>query len=189
MNRLLKPGYAVLVVSVLLLSGLSTAQAAAVTYTFAITGDVTVGEESFGPGSNAFGLSAGNNISATGSFTADLGSIGSETGTVLFGNASGNSLTIDLNGTIITAGDDNNFGAGTGPSLAFSAGSLSDFDFLKTSTPEFNSSFTSFDNLSVGTLFGDWQTNANLTAVPLPAGLWLFGSGLIALAGGVRRRR
>jgi len=172
-----------------LLCGLPAAQAVAVTYSFSITGDVSVGEESFGPASNAFGLSAGDTITATGTFTADLGTIGSETGTVLFGSGSGNSMSIDVNGTIFTASDDDSFGAATGPFLTFTAGSLFDFDFLKTSVPQFNSSFTSFDNLSTSTLFGDWQTNANLTPVPLPGALWLFGSGLLGVMGAIRRKQ
>ena len=37
--------------------------------------------------------------------------------------------------------------------------------------------------------FGNAVTNYSVSAVPLPAAAWLFGSGLIGLAGVVRRRR
>jgi hypothetical protein len=36
--------------------------------------------------------------------------------------------------------------------------------------------------------FVTYSTNFNLTAVPLPAGFWLFGSGLVGLFGFMRRR-
>lgn len=168
-----------------LLCGLPAAQAVAVSYSFSITGDVLAGDGSI----NAFGLLFGDTITATGTFTADLGTIGSETGAVLFGSGSGNSMSIDLNGTTFTAIDDDRFGATTGPSLSFTAGSLSDFDFFKTSSLQFNSNILSFDNLGAGTLFGDWQTNANLTVVPLPGALWLLGSGLLGLTGLARRKK
>jgi hypothetical protein len=184
MKTLLKSGIAALVVSLFALSGLTTAQAAVMTYTFSITGDVVVGDET---SPNVYGLTAGDTISATGSFIADLGTIGSESGTVLFGSGSGNSLSIDLNGTILTASDDNGFAGGTGPYLTFSLGDLTDFDFQKSGSPtEFNSSFVYFDDFDQ--MFGQWQSNANLQVVPLPAGIWLLGSGLLALAGSIRRR-
>jgi hypothetical protein len=181
MNTLAKATYG-FVLGAVLLCGLPAVQAAVVTYNFSILGDV-----SFGDGSgSAFGLNTGETITATGTFTADLGTIGSETGTVAFGSGSGNTMSIDLNGTIFTASDDDRFGAGAKPSLTFSSGSLTDFDFLK--DPGFSSNFMFFDNLDSSTLFGEWQTNANLTVVPLPAALWLFGSGLLGLVGIVRRR-
>lgn len=182
MKTFVKSTYGV-VLGAALLCGLSAAQAAAVTYTFSILGDVQFGDGS----ASAFGLNTGDTVTATGTFTADLGTIGSETGTVLFGNGSGNSMSIDLNGTIFTASDDDGFGAGTGPSLSFASGSLSGLDFLN--SPDFSSSFLFFDNLSNSTLFGEWQTNANLAVVPAPAAVWLFGSGLLGLTRLARRKK
>lgn len=156
--------------------------AALVTYNFNISGTVYVGDETF---ANAYNLTAGETITATGFFTADLGTSGNETGTVLFATGSGNSMTIDVNGTLLTASDDTGYGTGIGPYLTFTSGTLTDFDFQKTSAPAFNSSFVYFDDF--GDLFGAWDS-LTLTAVPVPAAVWLFGSGLLGLVGVTRRK-
>ncbi len=151
------------------------------TYNYVITGTVLAGDE-FAP--NAYNLTAGDSITASGTFTADL------TGgtTVSFANGSGNSMTIDLNGTPLSASDDDGFLAGTGPTLTFDAGSaLTDFDFQDTGTPSFNSSFLFFDDFD--NLFGEWDSNVSLTVIPLPAAFWLFGSGLLALVAALRKPR
>lgn len=164
-----------------LLFFLPAAQAAIYNYT--ITGEVLLGDE-FSP--NAYNLTAGETITAYGTFTADLGTIGSETGTVLFGSGSDNSMTIDLNGTLLSATDDDGYVSGLYPSLTFLAGGLTDFDFMKTGAPAFSSYFLSFDDFD--SMFGDW-TSASLTVVPVPAAVWLFGSGLLGLVGLARGRR
>lgn len=155
----------------------------AATYNFTITGNVLVGDEFF---PNAYNLTAGENVTATGTFTANLGTIGSETGTVSFANGSGNSMTINLNGTFLFAANDDGYGSGSGPSLSFTLGALTDFDFQKTGSPSFNSSFLSFDDFD--SMYGEW-TNVNLTAVPVPAAVWLFGSGLVSLMAIGRRKK
>jgi hypothetical protein len=144
---------------------------------------------------NAYNLTGnfgdpGESITATGTFTADLGTIGNETGTVLFATGSGNTMSIDLNGTFLFATNDSGYGTGIGPSLTFASGSLFDFDFQKPASPAFNSSFLSFDDFD--SMYGEW-TNLSLTVVPtvvpVPAAVWLFGSGLLGLAGMARRKK
>ncbi|BAV33875.1 hypothetical protein SCL_1570 [Sulfuricaulis limicola] len=139
---------------------------------------------------NAYNLTVGESVTATGTFTADLGTIGSETGTVSFATGTGNTMSINLNGTFVYATDDNGYGSGLGPSLTFTAGSLYDFDFQKTGSPSFNSSFLFFDDYDQ--LLGQW-TSMSLTVapapIPVPAAAWLFGSGLLGLAGIARRRK
>lgn len=156
-------------------SGTATAVPVPVVYDYTIEGTVYVGDET---APNPWSLTAGDTITASGTFTADLGAIGSETGTVIFGG--GDTMTIDLlNGQFLTEADDIG-----GISLSFAGGSLTDFVFIDGGF-EFNSNFTFFDDF--GTLFGEW-TSSELVAVPVPAAVWLFGSGLIALVG-VRRRK
>ncbi len=158
-----------------LLGMTAVAQAAPVTYNYTILGDVLVGDETF---ANAWNLTAGDVISATGTFTADLGTIGNETGTVVFGL--GDTMLIDLlGGQTLSEADDTG-----GLSLSFSAGQLTDFNFISAGG-DFNSNFTSFDDF--GLLFGEWQTDATLAVIPVPAAAWLFGAGLASL-GFLRRR-
>lgn len=156
----------------LLLLAVGSAHAIPVTYNFTITGMVDVlgtktvaVTNSSGTTSttttepNAFGLSAGNTITAFGTFTTDLGSIGNETGSVFFDfaafNAKGNTLTIDTNGTNniqLLASQDTSYLSGGGPYLTFTNGALTDFDYLKSTTPKFNSSFMNFDDMTSSSL-------------------------------------
>lgn len=173
-----------------LCGGIPATQAAAVTYQYTITGDVLLGDET---APNAYGLTAGDIVTAYGTFTADLGVIGLETGTVSFSSSnSGNSMIIDLNGTYLNATQDDGYDDDLGPSLTFNAGFLSDFYFNKTSAaPIFYSSFMIFDDTD--SLVGQWRASVNLvplaTPVPVPAAMWLFGSGLLGLLGIARRRK
>lgn len=51
----------------------------------------------------------------------------------------------------------------------------------------------SWDSVVVGGSFngglGNWTISGNMSAVPVPAAVWLFGSGLLGLAGIARRRK
>lgn len=167
-----------------LLFGAGAAGAAMTTYDYVITGDVFVGDET---DANAFGLTAGETITAYGTFTADLS--GSGQVTIPFGSGSGNTMTIDLNGTLLSASQAVGFGSGNNPFITLNGDeTLYDLDFLKTSVPTFNSSFLYFDDLSASSLFGQWQTSVSLTVVPVPAAVWLFGSGLLGLVAAARRK-
>ncbi len=167
-----------------MLFSMSTAQAALFNYT--ITGDVILGDE-YGD-YNAFGLAAGDTITATGVFDDSVLSAG--TGTILFGSGTGNTLTLNIGSTVFTA---NNHSSGS-PSISLTNFGLDDFDFYALAgtngaNADFDSYLTGFDDL--GSLYGDWQTNVIITpvsAVPVPAAVWLFGSGLIGLAGFARRK-
>lgn len=176
MTTLKNHGTGILLASALLCCS-SIAQAVTTTYNFTITGDVLVGDEFF---SNAFNLTAGETITAYGTFTADLDAPGNVS--VIFASDNFNSLTIDVNGTLFSKSDDNNYGAGTGAFLTFNAGTLADFDFTSAT---FNSSFLAFDDFD--SMYGEWTT-VSLTAVPVPAAVWLFGSGLLGLVGIARRK-
>jgi hypothetical protein len=192
-NILLNRIFFGLTLSLALFSAMPAAQAALVTYNYTITGYVLVGDE-LNPNvynlTGNFGDPGGESVTATGTFTADLGTIGNETGTVFFSIGSGNTMSIDLNGTFLFETDDSGYGTGIGPSLTFTAGALFDLDFQKPASPAFNSSFLFFDDFD--SMVGQW-TDLSLTvvpaAVPVPAALWLFGSGLLAMAGIARSRK
>ena len=128
-------------IALLLTAGMGSALAASVIYSYTIEGTVLLGDEYL---PNPWSLTAGDTVTVTGTFTADLGTIGSETGTVNFG-----------------------------------------FDFIDSGS-EFNSNFTFFDDF--GDLLGQWDS-ASLVAIPIPAAVWLFISGLLALGGLYRRKK
>ena len=183
MNKILKTGFAY-ITTLLLMFSLGTANAALVNYV--ITGDVLSGDD-FAP--NVFGLTAGDTITATGIFNDSALTSGS--GFIDFSSGSGNTMTINVGTEIFTAANDTDFGTGGGPSITLSSLSLADFDFQafmgsNGAVADFNSNFTSFDDFDM--LVGDWQTDIQITAVPVPAAVWLFGSGLIGLAGVARRK-
>ncbi len=155
---------------------------------FTLVGEVTVADTG-----NGFGLAASDTITVTGAFDdSALSGTGNEY--ISFGAGSGNSLSFDAGSVSFTQADDVDFGAGLGPNLMFSNGSFSGFDFLA----EFGltGSFSSVDLLfdagddSFYTLYvtGSW-TSYTVSAVPVPAAVWLFGSGLLGLVGVARRRR
>lgn len=164
---------------------------------------------------NAWGLVAGSTITAYGSFVADLGPTMS--GTVLFDlnafTTNGNILTIDMNGalaggSLLLASDDSSYTSGGGAFLTFSNGNLTYFDYQKTTTPKFNSLGMYFDDVSKTTtsttsagqvttttyqaLFGQWSTNSNLVASPVPEAstyaMMLAGLGLVGWMGSARRK-
>lgn len=171
----------------LLISASTGLYAATTTYNYVITGDIFLGDES---SPNAFGLTAGDTITAFGTFTVD-DSFATSGGTVSFEAGSGNSMTIDLNGTLLSASDALSYPAGapTGPTIQFTSGwTVYDFFYDKTSSPVFYSSFTQFDDTD--SLYGEWQTAASVTAVPEAEtyAMMLAGLGLVGLMGAARRK-
>ena len=164
----------------LTLISMASAQAALVNYT--ITGDVLLGDE-LGD-YNAFELTLGDTITASGVFDDSALSAGS--GTILFGSGSINTMTLYIGTEIFTADNDGS------PTMTLSNFSLTDFDYyalagVNGAPADFSSFFTGFDDGAF--LYGEWQTTVTLTPVPVPAAVWLFGSGLIGLIGIARRRQ
>ncbi len=183
MNKILKISFSC-VTSLLLMFSLNSANAALVNYV--ITGDIVSGDD-YAP--NVFGLTSGDTITATGTFDDSVLVAGS--GVIDFSMGSGNTMTINVGTETFTAANDIDYGSGTGPSIELSSLSLYDFDFLayagtNGATVDFSSFFTTFDDFDQ--MFGDWRTTVEITAVPVPAAVWLFGSGLLALAGVARRK-
>jgi hypothetical protein len=175
-----------LLATTLLLACVSTAQATLVNFT--LTGSVTF-DLTFG-GTNAFGLNDGDSVTATGSFDDSLigGNIISGSGTIDVSAIT--NLVITVGSQTFTDLDDN----GTG-SLIIANGAAIDgigsAGFVYAGTNTNTNVFTSLasdDFVGNSDVLGVWNSFA-MTAVPVPAAVWLFGSGLIGLAGVARRKK
>jgi len=146
---------------------------------------------------NLFGLTScvgtcTESISATGIFD-DSGLSGFGTEFVYFGNGSGNLITTHVGTIDFLQTMDVDYAGGSDPFLEFQDGTLVSINLLFSSgtngaTADFTSSGTIFGSGSV--LSGLWDANSfTTTVVPVPAAVWLFGSGLIGLVGVARRKR
>ena len=155
--------------AMILAVGMTTAQAAVEDYTYYdITGLVTFADDP-----NLWGLTTGQEIQASVSIFGDATADG--TYSVAF-------MYIDLGGgTSLNQADF----ASSGISLTLTGGALTDFAFFNDAYT-FESNFTQFSDGIEGTATGDW-TSIQQTAVPIPAAVWLFGSGL-GLLGWIRRK-
>jgi len=189
----------------MLIAVASSANAALVNYT--ITGDVIFA------GTNSFGLNDNDIITATG--TIDTSSLASQlssgsllggdaVGTIYFDASSGNTMTINVGNTVFDASHDGSFADGGYPYLAFGIpgdGVLHDFNIFAemgiNGAPEDFSSFNLGFNDSTHaisdpyTIYGEWRPTvafSSASPVPVPAAVWLFGSGLLGLMGFARRK-
>jgi len=183
MTKLLKLNTS-FVVTLLLMLSCNNANAALVNYV--ITGDVVYGDEDI---PNVFGLTTGDTITATGIFDDSVLTSGS--GSIDFSSGSGNTMTINVGTETFNAANDTGFSTGSGPNITLANLALTDFDFLANTgingaAADFSSYFAEFDDFDG--LYGEWRTNIEITAVPVPAAVWLFGSGLIGLVGVARRK-
>ena len=146
---------------------------------------------------NEFGLELNEAITATGTFNDSV--LTSGEGTIDFSDGSGNSLTITFGSMTFYESDDADFLNELGlPFMVIDADPANfELSFYTTfgSSGSFLSEFDVFDavdNLGEQGLGvnGTWDaTSLTITPVPVPAALWLFGSGLICLAGVTRQRK
>ena len=161
---------------------LLTVPAQATLVSFTLTGDITAAGNN-----NPFGVTTADVVTATGTFD--------NTGfTGLLDQATLLSLDITVGSESFTNSMDVNFGAGD---ITFSLGSFYSLDFnaddgVNGATADFDSFFTSFasDNGGGSTkdIAGTWISYSQVV-VPVPAAVWLFGSGLLGLVGVARRKR
>lgn len=131
-------------------------------------------------------LLAGDTVTVVGSFD-NSALAGDGSGMIDFSSGSGNSFTINAGTLTFTEANDEILA----PYIDLHAGGvLYDFTFgavagINGAPADFNSFFTDFD---AGTNFsGNWN-GITVSAVPVPAAVWLFGSGILGLAGLARRK-
>jgi hypothetical protein len=143
---------------------------------FQLTGDVLADYGS------PFGLSAGDTILATGTFDDSILVAGS--GTISFADSI-NNISISVGSSVFT---DANVVMGGEAQLTLSAATFSGLDYTSTDNGGFVSIVSTFTG-GGDTLAGSWDAGSfQMTPVPLPGAVWLLGSGLIGLAGFMRRR-
>lgn len=179
-----------LAASALLIAG----NANAATINFTITGDVT-------SATNYGGLAAFVDTISADITLDDTGLTGIGTEQLFFTGLN----TLDITAGTLTF--DESMDSGSNASITFIDGWLTDLNFgaefgVLGAPEDFNSNLLSVTaNRSVTTgnggnavttdyiLFAEWQaTELPIAAVPVPAAAWLFGSGLLGLAGIARRK-
>lgn len=132
---------------------------------------------------NVWGLVDNDLITATGTFDDSV--LVGGTGTIDF-SLSSNSLTITVGSISYFESDDNGL-----PTISLFSGDLDAFNFSTTlDGNSFDSYFNTFDGFDSNGLAinGTWNSTVTLSPVPVPAAVWLFGSGLLGLVGVARRR-
>ena len=143
---------------------------------------------------NGFGLEVGDSIMASGIYN-DIALTGSGSEYVSFGSSgSSNSMNLSVGDMSFDASDDIQYGSGY-PRLLFSDGmfaginfdaSFGDWGFF-----DAGGELLAFsgDDGNFGMIFGTWGTGSfTETLVPVPAAVWLLGSGLLGLVGIARRK-
>ena len=164
----------------------------AATMNFEMTGDV----DYWADAGNEFGLDLNHTISVIGSFDDSV--LVGGLGAIDFSAGSGNTFTLEVGSQIFFESDDNNFDFGF-PLLTIDVNSaFSSFAFV-TDQPNgmfFDSYFDVFDAQDQygAQINGTWNFDSlavtpALTPVPVPAAFWLFGTGLIGLAGFAKRKQ
>ncbi len=156
---------------------------------FTVTGNV---DDSF-TSTNDFGLNLGDTITASGTFD-DSGLTGTGAEFVSFGSGSFNSMSLDVGNSSFVETDDNNYLTGF-PRLFFQDGVFDGINFNTDFSIEsyFQSSGTTKtfqgEDDNFGWFGGSWDVSSySASPVPVPAAVWLFGSGLLGLIGVARRK-
>lgn len=162
-----------IVLTGLLLIASTGARAALVN--FELTGDV---QAAIG---NPYGLSVGDTILASGTFDDSV--LMGGTGTVSFADMT-NNMSISVGSATFT--DDM---VTVDAQLTLDNGAFIGLDYTSTEFDGFVSIISTFTG-SNDTLAGSWDAaSLQVTPVPVPAALWLMGSGLLGLAGVLRRKQ
>lgn len=162
--------------------GMGSAQAAL--WNFTLTGQVITADDP-----NDYNLAFGSPVTVVGTFDDSVLTGG--TGSISFATP-GNTFTVNAGDIEFTPGE---VFSGT-PTLSLVSMDIdfvnNGFSFDATDTiteASFTSYYSYFDGFDAGFGYmkGNWQ-EFTVTAVPVPAAAWLFGSGLLGLAGIARRK-
>lgn len=190
MNASLRNTGMLLAASCMLLAG--NLQAAMVNFT--ISGTVLDNPWTTDP--NPFGLGAGDNITVSGTYD-NGGLTGSGDESVSFGLGSGNSMTLYVGSITYTEVDDGMYSSGF-PQLLFNDGLFNGVNFetdffadIQFSAGGDSLVFWGYDStdLDFPGINGEWDAGSfTATVVPVPAAVWLLGSGLLGLVGLARRK-
>jgi len=177
--------------SLICMTLLTVSQAQAALFDFSVNGQIGAAAAE-----NSWGLSVGDIFTASGQFDDSVFStVDDGTGTKIFDFTSPtNNMTITFGNTLYTDGMDVFGGANM---FLTAAGAFDGISYLSTlADPGFESTgfvggpFDVSGTDSTGFTDGTWDVDsyAQVAAVPVPAAIWLFGSGLIGLAGIGRRK-
>jgi len=162
------------------------AQAAMVNFT--VTGEV---DSAYG---TPFGLDVGFTITVSGTFDDSV--ISTAPYTVYFdsANSSSNTMTIVAGSYTWDQTQDDSYGSG-GPNLVLDgSGNFVGINFHAllldgSAFDSFSSTFAINDD-AFNEVNGTWTASTfSMTPVPVPAAVWLFGSGLLGLVGLARRKK
>ncbi len=166
--------------------GATGAQAALVNFTLMGT------TSTFTTVPNVFGVGVGDTVTVTGTFDDSVLSGG--TGLVYFdSNLSGtNSFELSIGTYTFSNTADPAYSSGGYPYLDItgptSAGLMFVVEFDGHAFDSWGNTFVGWESGFDRTVFGGWNT-FGMTPVPVPAAVWLLGSGLIGLAGIAKRKR
>jgi hypothetical protein len=164
----------------LLLVCAGTTQAALVNFT--LNGVVD------GSSGSPYGLNIGDTVTASGVF--DNSAISSSPYTVYFDQShSGNTLSISAGYLALNQTQDDAYALGGSPRLEFN--SLGNLIGVSFNSQPFTSGALAFyvEDAELNGATGVWNASSfSMTPVPIPAAVWLLGSGLMGLVGVVRRR-
>lgn len=191
--------------SILLVGGVQAAQV-----NFSLTGTVTSttshcgtdgdGFDIYCERPNDFGLAAGDSITVSGTYDDSL-LTGAGSEFVGFGDGTGNSMTLTIGASVYTQTSADGYVDGDWPRVLFSDGGFAGLGYTLYEWfavyESYGMNFESWEQLdpyedpySGWAFYGTWDAESfsATAAVPVPAAVWLFASGLIGLTAASRRK-